>query len=162
MLWMISKPLHNQIASGNDCFSGCSCLCNNGCTSSCENSPIKSVCLEGCGCPKNQNMTAKLIQKGAAYYSQPLDTKTDQELLNEFQTKLSAILDAKKNAPTRQEQKLAHKYEKIERKWDQYVENANKMGIDPMISCNKTCSHECFMNSNITMAELVTGCLVNQ
>jgi len=56
------------------------------------------------------------------------------------------VLDDKYNTTKKQQetekQELNKKLAKIEQKWNEYVANANKIGIDPTVFCNQTCSHD--------------------
>ena len=54
-------------SSDTDCFGSCTCIWNRGCTASCETAANKYACLQGCGCPSDQNKTDALLAKSKTY-----------------------------------------------------------------------------------------------
>lgn len=117
-------------------------------------------------------MSDKLIKKGADYFKLPLDPRSNDDLAAEFQGKLADAIAKSFNKTEKVEpevkkeekekQVLNEKLRKIEKKWDEYVENANKLGVDPKVFCNQTCSHECFLDADKSTYEILTTCLINK
>ena len=170
---MFTKDPKDNEGSPGDCFGDCSCVCNKGCTDSCKNSPMKHFCLQTCGCPSNKNATEALLKRSEDYFTQPLDPRSSDELAADFQKRLSKILakkfnktdeleDEDEDEEAKYQRKLNSKLVKIERKWNDYVENANKLGVDPTVFCNQTCSHDCFLEANESPYDILTGCLINK
>lgn len=150
-------------AAPSDCFAACSCICNKGWTDSCATSPIHGACIQSCGCPQDEAKANQLLLKSQAYYNLPLNPKTDADLNAEFQAKLSDMITSKyKQAEDKVKFELNTQLGKIERKWNEYVANANRIGVDPVVFWNQTCSHDCFANSLNSTYNILTGCLINQ
>ena len=144
-----------------DCFSDCSCICNRQCTESCSTSAVKPVCLQSCGCPANQNKTKDLLKASEDYFDLPLDPRSDEEISEEYQTKIAEMVGNKFEKKEMKERKVLNKkLRKIEKKWDEYVEDANKLGVNTTVFCNQTCSHDCFLEADQSAYEILTSCLI--
>mmetsp|Transcript_39396 Transcript_39396/g.38941 ORF Transcript_39396/g.38941 Transcript_39396/m.38941 type:complete len:152 (+) Transcript_39396:300-755(+) len=129
----------------SNCFGECACVCNRQCTQSCTNSKSKTnkFCLQSCGCPSNKKRSDLLLKKQKEYFDLPLDNKTDDELAQEFAGKIADLVTHKDTEKqTKERQVLDKKLRKIERKWDEYAENAKNLGINATVFCNQTCSHD--------------------
>lgn len=136
---MFTKPKVSDLGTPGDCFGDCSCVCNRGCTQSCEDSPFKENCLQSCGCPKDKKQTEGLIKRSQDYFDAPLDPRSSDEIAAEFQGKLADVIAETFNKKEAKEKKVLNKkLQKIEDKWNRYVENANKLGIDTQVFCNQT------------------------
>lgn len=57
---------------------------------------------------------------------------------------------------------LNRKLQKVEERWDEYVSDATKIGVDPLVFCNQTCSHDCFLEADKSTYDILTGCLINK
>jgi len=146
-----------------DCFGSCSCICNQGCTNSCEKSPMKGFCLQSCGCPKNETISDELLEQSEMYFKLPLDPRDSNDIAADFQTKLTIAVSSSFNKDAFKEQKLLNKkLQHIEHKWDEYVRNANKLGVDPLVFCDQTCSHDCFLEADKSTYDILTSCLISK
>lgn len=146
-----------------DCFGDCSCICNRQCTESCGSGDNSAMCLQSCGCPANVNKTKDLLQDQEDYFEMPLDPRSSEELSAEFQGELADIINKKyKNEEEKEKKVLNKKLQKIERKWDEYAENARKIGVNTTVFCNQTCSHDCFLEADKSTYEILTQCLINK
>ena len=93
------------------------------------------------------------------------ETKVEEKKVEEKKVDPKEVLQLHKKEvieKKKQEAKLNSKLEKIEKKWNDYVENANKLGVDPLVFCNQTCSHDCFLEANASTYDILTGCLINK
>lgn len=157
------KSPKDTTAAPGDCFGNCSCICNRGCTASCEKSPMKGFCLQSCGCPANKTISEDLLEKGEDYFKLPLDPRSGDELAVEFQGKLADVIAEKFNKTQEKEKVVLNKkLKKVEEKWNDYVKNADKLGLDPKVFCNQTCSHDCFLEADQTTYDILTGCLISK
>jgi hypothetical protein len=164
--------LDSKIPVGQ-CFSDCSCVCNKECTQNCDLSPLGEMCYISCGCPADEEARDELLEQSEEYYSQPLDPRTDDQITAEWNGKLADGIDKKsKQTDTSERKVLDKKLNKLERKWDKYVADATAIGIDPTVSCNLTCSHDCFLETDEAstpvaddgseLYNILTGCLIKQ
>lgn len=77
----------------------------------------------------------------------------------EYAEKRLAFYD---NDEKKDKKHLDKKLSKIEKKWNDYVENANKLGVDPLVFCNQSCSHDCFLEAEKSTYDILTGCLISK
>jgi hypothetical protein len=75
-----------------------------------------------------------MLMKSKAYFNLTLNPKSDAELSEEFQGKLSDLITSKyKQTQDKEKFELSKRLGKIERNWNDYVANANKIGVDTAV-----------------------------
>uniref|UniRef100_A0A7S3KEM5 Uncharacterized protein n=1 Tax=Euplotes crassus TaxID=5936 RepID=A0A7S3KEM5_EUPCR len=93
----------------------------------------------------------------------PLDPRSDGEIGEELQGKLSDVVNKKyKNEAAKKKKVLDSKLKKIEKKWNKYADDARKLGINTTVFCDETCSHECFLQADQATYDVLTKCLIGK
>ena len=92
-----------------------------------------------------------------------MDPRGEEEISAEFQGKFVDLISTKyKKTEKKSASRLNKHYEKLEKKWNDYVSHANRIGVNPTVFCNTTCSHEWFSKMTENGHHLLFGCLMNQ
>lgn len=152
------------------CFTECGCKCNKACTDMCAKAVVPNpYCLQSCGCPNDANKTQDLLKASDDFFKEPVLNKTDDQLNDEFEAQLNQTF-SDMYGPTKYEREeaqkaakekeyLHNKLTKIETHWNQYVKDANALGVDPKVFCNETCSHDCFVSADAadSVYDVLTG-----